>query len=60
MVNLPPEIWYIIICFIPPTSLRTLYAVNRVFFAVVMKEKYRHAMLDGKDEHLIQKLDSLR
>lgn len=40
-MNLPFEIWQHIASFIPPDQLRRLYTVNRVFYVIVMMEKYR-------------------
>jgi hypothetical protein len=40
-VDLPFEVWLHIASFIPTDQLRRLYAVNRIFYAIAMTEKYK-------------------
>ena len=44
-MDLPLDVWYHIISFIPTEQLQTLYAVNHTFFNLAMNIRYQEADL---------------
>jgi len=60
MCDLPPELWCRIAQYLPQSTLKELYGVNRVFFDLAMSERYREVSFDKLDDHTVNLLNRLR
>jgi hypothetical protein len=59
--TLPREVWIIIAGFIDPTELEKLNGVNRVFYEIVMDNRYREVgLVDSDPRRLFRKIDALK
>jgi hypothetical protein len=56
MGNLPPELWRLILQYLPPTVLQDLSSVNSVFLDVAMDARYHDVVLDRMGKQLLRNL----
>ena len=58
---LPPELWMLIAEFMDPTELEELIGLNRVFFDIVMHNRYREVKLIASVPLILfRKIDALK
>jgi hypothetical protein len=60
MVDLPPEIWFHIISFLPRSCVRKLIGVNRTLFEIALDEIYREVRLISDDGDTVNTFKQLR
>jgi hypothetical protein len=61
MPTLPPELWRVIAEFIDPIELDRLIGVNRVFFEIVLENRYREVrFIDSDPLRLFRKIDVIK
>jgi hypothetical protein len=49
MIDIPVEIWLQIAQYLPGSTLRNLYSLNRVFYHLAMNERYRVVLLRPRE-----------
>ena len=56
MIELPYEIWLMIVDCLPTHHVRRLYSVNRILFSIALDLRYKHASIGILPDRVVEKM----